>query len=152
MRTCNICIWIIFELFIFPTWNTCPLDNFRFFDAILQFIKIISIFSFRTSLVHADRTPFVETPIPIKKGRIGKTEFYHSVPRLRTPTETHLPLKKERKRNKNKTRGGGTGKEESGRERHAEAEKEQRARGREEATLEEDGRCFGGRGGAAAFR
>lgn len=135
------------------TWNICALDNFRYFDAILQFIKIISIFSFRTSLVHADRTPFVETPIPIKKGRIGKTEFYHSVPRLRTPTETHLPLKKERKRNKNKTRGGGgTGKEESGRERHAEAEKEQRARGREEATLEEDGRCFGGRGGAAAFR
>lgn len=128
------------------------MDNFRYFDAILQFIKIISIFSFRTSLVRADRTPFVETPIPIKKGRIGKTEFYHSVPRLHTPTETHLPLKKERKRNKNKTRGGGTGKEESGRERHAEAEKEQRARGREEATLEEDGRCFGGRGGAAAFR
>lgn len=73
------------------------MDNFRYFDAILQFIKIISIFSFHTSLVHADRTPFVEIPIPIKKGRIGKTEFYHSVPRLRTPTETHLPLKKERK-------------------------------------------------------
>lgn len=143
-----------FRTFYFSTrtWNTCPLNNFRYFDAILQFIKIISIFSIRTSLVHADRTPFVQTPIPIKKGRIGKTEFYHSVPRLRTPTETHLPLKKERKRNKNKTRGGGTGKEESGRERHAEAEKEQRARGREEATLEEDGRCFGGRGGAAAFR
>lgn len=145
-----------FRTFYFSTrtWNTCPLDNFRYFDAILQFIKIISIFSFHTSLVHADRTPFVETPIPIKKRKNWKDRILSFCP---PPTHAYrdAPTPEERKKNKtnkNKTRGGGTGKEESGRERHAEAEKEQRARGREEATLEEDGRCFGGRGGAAAFR
>lgn len=46
-----------------------------------------------------------------------KESFYHSVHRLRTPTETHLPLMKERKRNKNKKirrGGGGRGREREG--------------------------------------